>query len=65
MFAFIQAVALRSIVRRCVCAPTAPRSYLCMAITYSKSNDHPGEVANPARGQLNKENIFSLSSFAP
>ena len=25
----------------------------CMAITYSKSKDQPGTVANPARGQLN------------
>ena len=23
---------------------------------YSKSKDHPGKVANPARGQLNREN---------
>ena len=27
-----------------------------MAITYSKSMDQPGKVANPARGQLNREN---------
>ena len=28
--------------------------------------DHPGKVANPARGQLNREMLFiSLSSFAP
>ena len=28
--------------------------------------DHPGEVDNPARGQLNKEKmIISLSLFAP
>ena len=32
--------------------------------TYSKSMDQPGKVANPARGQLNRENI-SLSAFAP
>ena len=25
----------------------------------SKSIDQPGKVANPARGQLNRENIFS------
>ena len=31
---------------------------------YSKSVDQPGKVANPARGQLNRENI-SLSAFAP
>ena len=33
--------------------------------TYSKSMDQPGKVANPARGQLNREIIFSLSAFAP
>ena len=27
----------------------------CMVITYSKSKDQPGKVANPARGQLNRE----------
>ena len=32
----------------------------CMVITYSKGKDQPGKVANPARGQLNRE-----SSFAP
>ena len=26
-----------------------------MAITYSKGKDQPGKVANPARGQLNRE----------
>ena len=26
--------------------------------TYSKSKDQPGEVANPARGQLNRENEY-------
>ena len=33
---------------------------------YSKSKDQPGKVANPARGQLNRENIFFswLSPFA-
>ena len=30
--------------------------------TYSKSMDQPGKVANPARGQLNRENkIFPCS----
>ena len=29
-----------------------------MVITYSKDKDQPGKVANPARGQLNRENIF-------
>ena len=33
--------------------------------TYSKSKDQPGKVANLARGQLNRENVFSLSAFAP
>ena len=27
--------------------------------TFSKSMDQPGEVANPARGQLNSENEYS------
>ena len=27
--------------------------------------DQPGKVANPARGQLNREINISLSSFAP
>ena len=26
--------------------------------TYSKSMDQPGKVANPARGQLNRENEY-------
>ena len=40
--------------------------YVCMVITHSKSMDQPGEVANPARGQLNRENAhISLSAFAP
>ena len=34
--------------------------------TYSKSVDQPGKVANPARGQLNREINISLSAlFAP
>ena len=34
--------------------------------TYSKSMDQPGKVANPARGQLNRENYnISLSAFVP
>ena len=33
--------------------------YVSMAITYnSKGKDQPGKVANPARGQLNRENEF-------
>ena len=31
--------------------------YVCMVVTYTKSMDQPGEVANPARGQLNRENV--------
>ena len=27
--------------------------------TYSESMDQPGKVANPARGQLNRENEYS------
>ena len=30
--------------------------YVCMVITYCKSMNQPGKVANPARGQLNREN---------
>ena len=30
--------------------------YVCMVITYRKSKDQPGKVANPARGQLNRGN---------
>ena len=34
--------------------------------TYSKNQDQPGKVANPARGQPNRENEnISLSAFAP
>ena len=36
-----------------------------MVITYSESMDQPGKVANPARGQLNREIDISLSLFAP
>ena len=38
---------------------------VCMVIIYSKSKDQPGCVANPARGQLNREIKISLSPFAP
>ena len=31
---------------------------VCMVIKYSKSMDQPGKVANPARGQLNRENGY-------
>ena len=34
--------------------------YVCMVITHSNSiMDQPGKVANPARGQLNRENGYS------
>ena len=36
-----------------------------MVTPYNKSMDQPGKVANPARGQLNKETNISLSAFAP
>ena len=29
-----------------------------MVITYSKSKDQPGKVANPARGQLSREKEY-------
>ena len=32
--------------------------YVCMVITYSKSMDQSGKIANPARGQLKKENEY-------
>ena len=32
--------------------------YVCMAITCSKSMDQPNKVANPARGNLNRENEY-------
>ena len=36
-----------------------------MDITYSKGKDQPGKVANCALSQLNRENDFFLSPFAP
>ena len=40
---------------------------ICMIMTYvnSESVDQPGKVANPARGQLNKERNIPLSPYAP
>ena len=32
--------------------------YVYMVNTYSKGKNQPGKVANPARGQLNRENVF-------
>ena len=34
------------------------RHAVSMVITYSKSMDQPGKVANPARGQPNRENEY-------
>ena len=35
--------------------------YACIVITYSKGKDQPDNVANPARGRLNRENgCFSV-----
>ena len=37
-----------------------------MVIIHSKGKDKPGMVANPARGQLNRENVFfPVPVFAP
>ena len=33
--------------------------YVYMVITSSKRKEQPGKVANPARGQLNRENEYS------
>ena len=45
------------------------KSYELRAImyghTYSKGVDQPGKVANPARGQLDRENISLSAFFAP
>ena len=30
---------------------------------YSKSMDQPGKVANPARGQLNRENAIAIKTY--
>ena len=38
------------------CTLTLIAVYVCMVITYSKGKDQPGKVANPARGQLYREN---------
>ena len=42
-------------------ADVATRTYGFMVITYRKGKDQPGKVANSARGQLNRENEYSLS----
>ena len=39
--------------------------HVCLVITHSKSMDQPGKVANPARGQLSRENeCFPVSVCA-
>ena len=38
---------------------TKPQEYVCMyGHAYSKSIDQPGKAADPARGQLNRENEY-------
>ena len=32
--------------------------HVCIVITHSKSKDQRGKVANPAHGQLNRENLY-------
>ena len=39
--------------------------HIIIVVYYSKSMDQPGKGANPARGQLNGGNKYSLSPFAP
>ena len=41
------------------------RMYVCMVITYSKSMDQPGKIANPARGQLNRGNKYFIYFSVP
>ena len=44
------------------------RVHTCVTMygdTNSKIMDQPGKVANPARGQLNRENTIPLSAFVP
>ena len=33
--------------------------HVCRVISYSKGIDQPGKVANPARGQLKSEKLYS------
>ena len=42
----------------CLISHNIVSMYVCMVITYSKSMDQPGKVANPARGQMNRENEY-------
>ena len=45
---------------------TFENSRVCMVSSFQQSMDQPGMVANPARGRLlNRENVFSMSPFAP
>ena len=38
---------------------------VCMVTHIARVMDQPGKVANPTRGQLNRENEYFLSPFAP
>ena len=52
---YFEAVSVFLIIDRVIKFPT----YVCMCgHTYIKSKDQPGMVANPARGQLNRENEY-------
>ena len=42
----------------CTCVLYRAALLYCMVITYSKSKDQPGKVANPACVQLNRENEY-------
>ena len=49
-----------------ICTTAAVPSIARIVITYSKTKDQSGKVANPARGQLNMENeSFPVPPFAP
>ena len=37
---------------------TVEASHMCLVIKYGKSKEQPGEVANPARGQLKRGNEY-------
>ena len=39
--------------------PNSSKGLINMVITHSSVMDQPGKVANPARGQLNRENEYS------
>ena len=56
MSSFQQDFHRKPLVENCL-SLIAPHN-IYMAITYSKSMDQPGKVANPARGQMNRENEY-------